>query len=87
MLDMPGKAKSCRPASGKLLPDLGARKSKSSSETGHSRICFTKHTEKRSITPSEKACLSASRRRPCPSKQGDLLERERGDLLDQLVRS
>ena len=26
MLDMPGKAKSYRPASGKLLPDLGARK-------------------------------------------------------------
>ena len=26
MLDMPGKAKSYRPASGKFLPDLGARK-------------------------------------------------------------
>ena len=30
-------------------------------------------------TPSEKGCLSDSRRRPCPN--------ERGDLLDQLLRS
>ena len=38
-----------------------------------------------SITPSEKACLSVSRRRPCPSERGDLLESDRCDLLDQLV--
>ena len=31
-----------------------------------------------SIIPSEKACLSVSRRRPCPS--------ERGDLLDHIVQ-
>ena len=48
-------------------------------DTALERICFAKHTEYTSITPSEKACLSVSRRRPCPS--------ERGDLLDQLVRS
>ena len=40
-----------------------------------------KHTEYMSITPSEKACLSASRRL-CPSERGDPLERERGDLLE-----
>ena len=34
-----------------------------------------------SITPSEKACLSVSRRRPCPSERGDPLESEQGDLL------
>ena len=50
-----------------------------STMTPHSRICFAKHTEYMSTTPSEKACLSVVRRRPCPS--------ERGDLLDQLVRS
>ena len=58
-----------------------------STMTPHSRICFAKHTEYMSITPSEKACLSVSRRRPCPSERGDLLESEQGDLLDQLVRS
>ena len=47
----------------------------------------SKHTEYMSITPSEKACLSVSRRRPCPSERGDLLESEQGDLLDQVVRS
>ena len=36
-----------------------------------------------SITPREKACLSASRRRPCPSEGRDPLESEQGDLLDQ----
>ena len=54
--------------------------------TPHWRV-FTTHTECMSITSSEKACLSVSRRRPCPSERGDLLESERGDLLDQLVRS
>ena len=38
-----------------------------------------------SITPSEKACLSVSRRL-CPKERGDLLERERGDLLSRVVR-
>ena len=55
--------------------------------TPHSRIRFAKHTEYMSITPSEKACLSVSRRRPCPSERGDPLESEQGDLFDQVVRS
>ena len=42
------------------------------------------HTEYTSITPSEKACLSVSRRRPCPSERRDPLKREQGDLLDQV---
>ena len=29
-----------------------------------------------SITPSEKTCLSVSRRRPCPSERGDPMKRE-----------
>ena len=45
------------------------------------------HTEYMSITPCEKACLSVSRRRPCPSERRDPLESEQGDLLDQVVRS
>ena len=52
--------------------------------TPRSRVCFTKLTEYIAIT-SEKACLSVSRRRPCPSERGDPLESEQGDLLDQLV--
>ena len=55
--------------------------------TPRSRRCIAKHTEYMSIFPREKACLSVSRRRPCPSERGDLLESERDDLLDQLVRS
>ena len=58
-----------------------------STMTPHSRICVTKHTEYMSITPSEKACLSVSRRRPCPSERGDPLESEQRDMLDQVVRS
>ena len=41
-----------------------------STMTPHSRICFTKHTEYMSNTPSETACLSVSRRRPWPSERG-----------------
>ena len=66
---------------------LQARVPRGRTMTPHSRICFAKHTEYMSITPSEKACLSVSRRRPCPSERGDLLESERSDLLDQFVRS
>ena len=55
--------------------------------TPRSRICFTMHTEYMSITPSQKACLSVSRRRPCPSERRDPLESEQGDLLDRVVRS
>ena len=55
--------------------------------TPHLRICFTKHTEYMSITPSEKACLSVSRRRQCPSERCDPLESEQDDLLDQVVWS
>ena len=36
---------------------------------------------------SEKACLSVSRRRPCPNERRDPLWREQGDLLWQVVRS
>ena len=39
-----------------------------------------------SITLNEKTCLSVSCRRLCPNERGDLLERERGDLLSQVVR-
>ena len=38
MLQTPGKVKSYRPASRKLLPDLGARKCRSSSKTGLSSV-------------------------------------------------
>ena len=39
-----------------------------------------------SVTPSEKACLSVSRRRPCPSERSDLLESEQNNLLCPVVR-
>ena len=35
--------------------------------------CSSKHTENKSITPSEKACLSVSRRRPCSSERSNPL--------------
>ena len=53
----------------------------SSTMTPHSTICFAKHTEYMSITPSEKACLSVSRRRLHPKERSDLLE-ERTHRLD-----
>ena len=34
------------------------------------------HTENESITPSEKACLLVSRRRPCPTVRGNPLSKE-----------
>ena len=46
--------------------------------TPRSRRCFIMHTEYISITPSEKACLSVSRRRPCPNERRDPLWREQG---------
>ena len=55
--------------------------------TPRSRRCFITHTEYMSITPREKACLSVSRRRPCPSEQGDPLESEQRDPLHQVFRS
>ena len=55
--------------------------------TPRSRRCFTKHTEYMSITPSEKACLSVSRRRPCPSERMDPLESEQGHPFWKEVRS
>ena len=58
-----------------------------STMTPHSRICCVKLTEYMSITLNEKSCLTVSRRRPCPNERGDLLESERGDLLNRLVRS
>ena len=57
-----------------------------STMTPHSRVCFVKLTEYMSITPSEKACLSVCRRRPCPTERGDLLGTERGDLLSKVAR-
>ena len=35
--------------------------------------CSSKHTENMSITPSQKACLSVSRRRQCPIERGNSL--------------
>ena len=55
--------------------------------TPRTRRCSITLSEYTSITPSEKACLSVSRRRPCPSERGDPLRRELGDLLWQVVRS
>ena len=39
--------------------------------TPRSRRCFTTHTKYLSITPGVKACLSVSRRRPCPNERRD----------------
>ena len=58
-----------------------------STMTPNSRICIAKHIRFMSITPSEKACQSVSRRCACPIEGSDLLENERCDLLDQVVRS
>ena len=55
--------------------------------TPRSRRCSTTHTENMSITPSEKACLLVSRRRPCPKERRDPLLKEQGDLLWKEVRS
>ena len=41
-----------------------------------------KRTEYMSITPSEKTCLSVSRR-SCPKERDDLLESERSDVLNE----
>ena len=49
--------------------------------TPRSRRCFIAHTEYMFITPSEKACLSVNRRRPCPKERGDPLWNEQGDLF------
>ena len=38
--------------------------------------CSSLHTENKSITPSEKACLLVSRRRPCPIDRGNPLWKE-----------
>ena len=54
--------------------------------TPHSTICCVKLTEYISITLNEKTCLSVSRRRQCPTERRDLLEKELGDLLSQVVR-
>ena len=41
--------------------------------TPHSRTCCVKLTEYMSITPSEKTCLSISRRRQCPIERSNPL--------------
>ena len=38
--------------------------------------CSSMHIENKSVTPSEKACLLVSRRRPCPTDRGNLLWKE-----------
>ena len=55
--------------------------------TPRSRRYFITHTENMSFTPSEKACLLVSRRRPCPKERRDPLLKEQGDLLWKEVRS
>ena len=47
--------------------------------TPHSRICCVKLAEYLSIVVNEKTCL-------CPKERGDLLEKEWGDLLSQVVQ-
>ena len=56
----------------------------SSTMTPHSRICFVKHTEYMSITPSEKACLSVSRRRLCPERTGRSVGERTGRLVESI---
>ena len=51
-----------------------------------SRICSTKHIERKSVTLYEKTCLSVCRRRQCPMERGDPLEVERGDPLSNETR-
>ena len=54
--------------------------------TLYSRICSTKHIERKPITLNEKTCLSVCRRRQCPTERGDLLGTERGHLLSKVAR-
>ena len=48
----------------------------------HGDLRRVPHTEIMSVTPSEKACLLVSRRRPCPHERGDPLLKELGDPLE-----
>ena len=54
--------------------------------TLHSRICSTKHIERKPFTLYQKTCLSVCRRRQCPIERGDPLEIERGDPLSNETR-
>ena len=54
--------------------------------TLHSKICSTKHIERKPITLYEKTCLSVCRRRQCPIERGDPLEIERCDPLSNETR-
>ena len=49
--------------------------------TPRSMRCFMTDTEYMSITPSENACLSVSRRRPCPDERRDPLRERTGRLV------
>ena len=49
--------------------------------TLHSRMCSSKHIERKPTTLYEKTCLSVCRRRQCSIERGDPLEIERGDPL------
>ena len=54
--------------------------------TLQSRICSTKHIERKPITLYEKTCLSVCRRRQCPIERGDPFEIERRDPLSNETR-
>ena len=54
--------------------------------TLHSRICSTKHIERKPITLYEKTCLSVCRRRQCPIERVAPLEIERADPLSNETR-
>ena len=50
--------------------------------------CSSMHTENKSVTPSEKACLLVSRRRPCPIERSNPVVEtvaKRHDRTGQLV--
>ena len=49
--------------------------------TPHSRICFAKHTEYMSITPSEKACLSVSPSSSMSERTGRLVGERTGRFV------
>ena len=54
--------------------------------TLYSRICSTKHIERKPITLNDKTCLSVCRRRQCPTERGDVLGTELGHLLSKVAR-
>ena len=57
-----------RPGNG--TPSNGSSRITTMPQSGR---CSSMHTENKSITPSEKACLLVSHRRPCPRDRGNPL--------------